>query len=157
MQAQDIMGFNVVVPIQVVRPMHSVFANTYRDLLARRSPHMKTSCAQAGRGPSAIVESQVTSRGYFRCRNDFNARIPSVAQSASFRGSSNSRRILKPITSAPKRILISRIPTAKFLGGDATGPLLGSSGSLQEKLQCGHAFGMSRISSGETVSRDLHL
>ncbi len=46
---------------------------------------------------------------------------------------------------------------AKFFGGDAIALALGSSGSLQEKLQCGHAEGMSRISSGETVSRDLHL
>jgi hypothetical protein len=73
-----------------------------------------------------------------------------------FRGSSNSRRILKPITSAPKRIRISLIPTAKFLGGDA-GLASGSMGCLQEKLQCGHEAGISRISSGETVNRDLHL
>jgi hypothetical protein len=30
-------------------------------------------------------------------------------------------------------------------------------GCLQEKLQCGHEAGISRISSGETVRRDLHL
>jgi hypothetical protein len=72
------------------------------------------------------------------------------------RGSSNSKRILKPMTSAPKRILSSLIPKAKFFGGDATGPTLESSGNLQEKLQCGHAAGISRMSSGETVSRDLH-
>ena len=33
----------------------------------------------------------------------------------------------------------------------------GNTGSLQEKLQCGHEARISRISSGETVSRDLHL
>jgi len=60
------------------------------------------------------------------------------------------------MTSAPKRIRISLIPTAKFLGGDV-GTASGSIGCLQEKLQCGHAAGISRRSSGETVSRDLHL
>jgi hypothetical protein len=71
-------------------------------------------------------------------------------------GSSNSSSILNPITSAPKRILSSLMPKAKFFGGDPADTACGSSGSLQGKLQCGQAAGISRISSGETVSRDLH-
>jgi len=80
--------------------------------------------------------------------NDYSACLP---------GSSNSSRILNPITSAPNRIFSSRMPNAKAFGNEPLGTAEGSSGNLHEKLQCGHAMGISRISSGETVSRDLHL
>ena len=76
---------------------------------------------------------------------------------APVRGSSNSSSILNPITSAPNRIFNSRIPNAKAFGNEPLGTADGSSGNLHEKLQCGQAMGISRISSGETVSRDLHL
>ena len=79
------------------------------------------------------------------------------AYSAPPPGSSNSNKILNPITSAPNRIFSSRIPNAKVFGGDPTDAAEVSSGSLHEKLQCGQAAGISRISSGDTVSRDLHL
>jgi hypothetical protein len=61
------------------------------------------------------------------------------------------------MTSAPKRIFNSRMPNAKAFGNEPVGSAEGSSGNLQEKLQCGQAIGISRISSGDTVSRDLHL
>jgi hypothetical protein len=61
------------------------------------------------------------------------------------------------MTSAPNRIFSSRIPNAKAFGNEPLGTAEGSSGSLHEKLQCGQAMGISRISSGETVNRDLHL
>src|SRR5580658_334849 len=61
------------------------------------------------------------------------------------------------MTSAPNRIFSSRIPNANAFGNEPLGTAEGSSGSLHEKLQCGQATGISRISSGDTVSRDLHL
>src|SRR5271169_5370574 len=61
------------------------------------------------------------------------------------------------MTSAPNRIFNSRMPNAKAFGNEPLGAAEGSSGNLHEKLQCGQAAGISRISSGETVSRDLHL
>src|SRR5580692_3128701 len=61
------------------------------------------------------------------------------------------------MTSAPNRIFSSRIPNANAFGNEPPGTAKGSSGSLHEKLQCGQAMGISRISSGETVSRDLHF
>ena len=61
------------------------------------------------------------------------------------------------MTSAPNRIFSSRIPNANAFGNEPLGTAEGSSGSLHEKLQCGQAMGISRISSGDTVSRDLHL
>lgn len=61
------------------------------------------------------------------------------------------------MTSAPNRIFSSRIPNANAFGNEPLGTAEGSSGNLHEKLQCGQAMGISRISSGDTVSRDLHL